>query len=109
MTYSNIRRQVAQIANALRHSEGFTASAAFKQAWKVVKAKIAMATGKVKFAYTKKDGTLRPATGTTDPAVTGYTKKEGAKVRKFNPIYVRYFDVTAQGFRQFSAASFLAA
>ena len=106
--FKSIRSQVATLANALHNQKGFTLSAAFKQAWKVVKAKQEMKAGKVNFTYTKKDGTLRPATGTTAPTLTGYTPKGGAKVRKYNPLYVRYYDVDAQGFRQFNAASFAA-
>lgn len=102
MTYSNIRSTVAKIANALRYQKGFSASEAFKQAWKIAKAKAAMLTGEFKFTYVKKDGTLRPAVGGVAPEAP---KSTG---RKYNPLHVRYYDVVAQGFRQFSAARFAA-
>lgn len=107
MTYSNIRSQVAILANALRYKEGFTPSDAFKQAWKVIKAKAAMKAGELAFSYTKKDGTIRPAVGTTAPILTGYTPKD-APARNYSPLYVRYYDLTAGGFRQFNAANFAA-
>lgn len=103
MTYPSIRSNVAKIANALRYQKGFTAPDAFVQAWKVVKAKIAMKAGKVAFSYIKKDGTLRPAVGGVAP---DDPKKSSG--HKYNPLYVRYFDVVAQGFRQFNAAQFAA-
>jgi len=106
--FKSIRSQVATLANALRNQKGFTLSNAFKQAWKVVKAKAAMAAGKVNFTYVKKDGSLRPATGTTAPTLTGYTKKQGAKIRKYNPLYIRYYDLDKGGYRQFAADQFAA-
>lgn len=83
-------------------------SEAFKQAWKVVKLKAAMREGTATFTYTKKDGSTRPAIGTTSPTLTGYTPKADAPNRNYSPLYVRYYDMTAKGFRQFNAATFAA-
>jgi hypothetical protein len=105
MTTTNYTRsQVATLANALHYQQGFTLSAAWTKAWKVIKLKAAMREGTATFAYTKKDGSTRPAVGTTSPALTGYTPKADAPARKYSPLYVRYYDTTAEGFRQFAAA-----
>lgn len=108
MITSSIRSKVTTLANALRYEMGFTASEAFKQAWKVIKAKVAMALGEVSFTYVKKDGSVRPATGTTDCSVTNYTPKANKPAKKRNPLYIRYYDMAAAGFRQFNAATFAA-
>ena len=101
---NSIRRAVAILANALRHQLGFAPSAAWKKAWKVVRLKAAMKTGAVAFTFTKKDGTARPATGTTAPEITGYTPTPDAPRRNYSPLYVRYFDTDRGAFRQFAAA-----
>jgi hypothetical protein len=103
-TTNTTRRAVAILANALRYQLGFTASAAWTKAWKVIKLKAAMKAGTAEFIYTKKDGTSRPAIGTTAPSLTGYTPKADAPARKYSPLNVRYYDTTAEGFRQFAAA-----
>jgi hypothetical protein len=106
MTTTNYTRSaVATLANALHYQQGFTLSAAWTKAWKVIKLKAAMREGTANFTYTKKDGTSRPAVGTTAPALTGYTQKPNAPKRNYSPLYVRYFDTTADGFRQFAAAA----
>jgi hypothetical protein len=103
-TTNTTRRAVAILANALRYQQGFTASAAWTKAWKVIKLKAQLAEGVAAFSYEKKDGTTRPATGTTSPALTGYTPKADAPRRNYSPLYVRYYDTAAGGFRQFAAA-----
>ncbi|MGB3548706.1 MAG: SH3 beta-barrel fold-containing protein [Saprospiraceae bacterium] len=103
-TTNTTRRAVAILANALRYQQGFTPSAAWLKAWKVVKLKAQLSEGFANFTYTKKDGTHRPATGTTSPALTGYTPKADAPRRNYSPLYVRYFDAAARDFRQFAAA-----
>jgi hypothetical protein len=106
MTTTNYTRsQVATLANALHYQQGFTLSAAWTKAWKVIKLKAAMREGTADFTYIKKDGSTRPATGTTSPALTGYTPKADAPARNYSPLYVRYYDTTAEGFRQFAAAA----
>lgn len=101
---TNTRRAVAILANALRYQQNFTASAAWKKAWQVIKLKAAMKTGTVEFSYIKTDGSIRPATGTTASEITGYTPSPEAPARKYSPLNVRYFDTAANGFRQFAAA-----
>ena len=103
-TTNTTRSQVATLANALYYQQGFTLSAAWTKDWKVIKLKAAMREGTANFTYTKKDGTSRPATGTTAPALTGYTPNPDAPKRNYSPLNVRYFDTAANGFRQFAAA-----
>ena len=101
---TTIRSAVATLANALRYQQGFTASAAWTKAWQVIRLKAAMRDGTATFAYQKADGTTRPATGTTDPTLTGYTPKPGTPRRNYSPLYVRYYDTDRGAFRQFAAA-----
>ena len=102
-----IRSKVATLANALHHQKGMSLSAAWKKAWQVIKLKAAMRAGVVAFAFTKKDGTTRPATGTLRSDVSGYTPKPDAPRRNYSPLYVRYYDTDRAAFRQFAAASLL--
>ena len=103
-TTNYTRSQVATLANALHYQQGFTLSAAWTKAWKVIKLKAAMREGVAQFTFTKKDGSQRPATGTTSPALTGYTPKADAPRRNYSPLYVRYYDIERAAFRQFAAA-----
>lgn len=103
-TTNTTRSQVATLANALHYQQGFTLSAAWTKAWQVIKLKAAMRNGTATFTFTKKDGTSRPATGTTAPALTGYTPKADAPRRNYSPLYVRYYDIERAAFRQFAAA-----
>jgi hypothetical protein len=84
-TPTTTRRAVAILANALRYQQGFTPSAAWTKAWKVIKLKAAMREGVAQFTFTKKDGSQRPATGTLHPEITGYTPKPDAPQRNYSP------------------------
>jgi len=95
------RSRAAQIANALHWQKGYTLSEAWKKAWKVVRIKKALAAGIIQFTYTKKDGTTRQATGTTRQDITNY--KPTGTARSYSPLYVRYYDLEKQAFRQFAA------
>ena len=97
------RRDVATLANALHYQTGLTLSAAWLKAWTTIKLKKAMRAGTVEFTYTKKDGSARAAVGTLSPALATYTPKGAA--RNYSPLYVRYFDLEKQSYRQFAAAS----
>lgn len=103
-TTNSTRSAVATLANALHYQQGFTLSAAWTKAWQVIKLKSAMREGQVNFTFTKKDGTTRPATGTTSQQITGYTPKADAPRRNYSPLYVRYYDIERAAFRQFAAA-----
>lgn len=102
-TTNTTRRAVAILANALFHQQGMSASDAWKKAWKVIKLKAAMREGVAEFTFVKKDGSVRPAKGTTLPSITGYTPDSTAPKRNYSPLYVRYFDTDRNGFRQFAA------
>ena len=95
------RSQIARIANALHWQKGLSLSAAWSKAWKAYRIKKAMRCGVVSFAYTKADGTTRPATGTTAQELTGYTSK--GSTANYSPANIRYFDLEKGAFRQFAA------
>lgn len=94
------RSKVAQLANALHYQRGLTLSAAWTKAWKVIKLKKQLREGQANFTYQKKDGTLRHATGTTNQQYFDYTRKTS---RTYSPLYIRYFDIDREAFRQFAA------
>jgi len=102
-TPNQIRSAVATLAQALRKT-GLDLSAAFRRAWKVIKLKAQLATGEVSFTYIKKDGSLRPATGTTDIETIPADKRPKGTGGNYSPLYVRYFDRAANGYRSFAAA-----
>lgn len=95
------RQQIARIANALHWQKNLSLSEAWRKAWKAYRLKKAMRTGTASFTYLKKDGTPRPATGTTAPALTGYTPK--GSTANYSPANIRYFDLDKGAFRQFAA------
>ena len=94
------RSKVAQLANALHYQRGLTLSAAWTKAWKVVKLKKEMQTGEAVFIYQKKDGTIRSAIGTTNQQYFDYTRKTS---KTYSSLYIRYYDIDKQAFRQFAA------
>lgn len=102
-TTTQIRSAVATLAQALRKT-GLDLSAAFRMAWKTIKMKLKLAAGVVAFTYIKKDGSERPATGTTDINAIPVDKRPTGSGRTYSPLYVRYFDLEANAFRQFAAA-----
>jgi hypothetical protein len=59
--------------------------------------------GIVEFSYTKKDGSIRLAHGTTNLDIIKEYNAEpkGASDRQLNDSVVRYFDIDAQGWRSF--------
>lgn len=71
-----------------------------------------LATEVVSFKYTKKDGTIREAKGTTNPSVieTNYDSKylpKGEKDINYSENTTRYFDVDKLGWRSFQNKSFI--
>ena len=94
------RSEIFKLANALRWNEGLTQSEALTKAWKVAALKAALKAGKVEFSYTKKDGSHRPATGTTNSAFFQYERKTDRPTPR---TLVTYFDVEANAFRSFHA------
>lgn len=97
---NNDRRKVSILANKLHNEKDLSLSEAFKKAWKVIKLKKQMQTGVAEFTYTKKDGTLRNAKGTIQAEAINYTRKTN---KVYSSLYVRYFDLDKNAFRQFAA------
>lgn len=83
-------------------------SDALRQAWKVMKVKSQMLLGKAEFTYRKVNGEIRKAVGTLrninySPKATAVGKPRAPKPADL----ICYFDVEANGFRSFTAASLL--
>jgi hypothetical protein len=102
-TTNQTRSKVLTLAWALTRT-GLPFGAAQRKAWKVIRLKESMKQGPVTFAYQKKDGTTRQATGTTSNQFFTYERKTS---RKSNPATVTYFDMEKQAFRAFKAANLL--
>lgn len=95
---NNTRSKVLTLAHQLRRT-GLSFASAQRKAWKVIRLKHEMKNGEAEFTYTKKDGSKRRAVGTLQ---TNYERKTN---RVYSPLYVRYFDLEKNGFRQFAAAN----
>lgn len=78
---------------------GMSLSNAMKQAWRILKLKVAMRKGIVKFQFLKLDGTLRDAVGTLTEEVT--SKLVGGQYYNPSPKTVPYFDCEKQEWRCF--------
>lgn len=74
-------------------------NAALKDAWKMCKIQNKLNQGETFFAYVKKDGTIRTATGTAI-ALSGYESRGGQKNTK--PSLITYFDTEKQAVRSFN-------
>jgi hypothetical protein len=99
-----MKNQVCALANVLRWKKGLTPSEAMAKAWKVIKLKSAMKEGKAQFSYTKKDGSTRAATGTTNSIYFQYERKTD---RPAPAGLVTYFDLEKNAFRAFNAENIL--
>jgi len=78
-----------------------------KKEFELTSFKSALHKGKVKFSYTKKDGTVREALGTLDNKIYGEEnepKGTGYTVPEYN---IRYFDLEKEGWRSFNADNLL--
>lgn len=88
--------KVFKLAHEIRN-EFATWSEALKLAWAKVKLQQALASGECKFTFKKKDGSLRPATGTLDQSKFNYEYKGISQSTKW---YIqKYFDLDKQAFR----------
>lgn len=105
---NNTRRDVCRIANELSHKHGFTRAEAMAKAWRTVKLRNRLRTSAepVSFTYRKADGSERLAIGTLNAGLFQYEPKGSSA--KYNPVYVRYYDLTRNAFRQFSALNLVA-
>lgn len=96
---SNIMRRAWQIAR----TTGKAFAVALSKSWQLYRLTKRMREGVVRFAYEKKDGTLRHAAGTlknTGLLVKGTGKPDDGQTFK-------YYDVEAHGFRSFRVENFI--
>ena len=101
---SNFRTRVFNWAHELIRTTGKAFAVCLAKAWALYRLRKRMATGTVKIAFEKADGSLRIAYATL---------KDTAKLIKGTgkPNYktVRYFDTEAGGFRSFKVENFITA
>lgn len=103
---NEVRRSVFQLAHIIKNAfESF--GQALKQAWKVVKLKMRLATNSVvSFEYKKKDGSIRSAFGTKKSDLV-QTHIKGTKKRKSSADTVKYFDLEKTAWRSFKAVNLI--
>ena len=82
---------------------GFTLSEGMKRAWQILKLKRAFKQGVVKFAYMKKDCSIRMAWGTLRDDLVAPLVGIGIKPNK---TLCTYFDTEKQDYRSFKIANF---
>lgn len=96
---SNIMRRAWQIAR----TTGQAFAVALSKSWQLYRLTKLMRNGTVRFAYEKKDGTLRHAVGTlkgTGEFVKGTGRPDDGQT-------FRYYDMEAKGFRSFRVENFI--
>lgn len=76
-----------------------------RQAWKVAKLRLKMASVEVLFAFRKVDGTIREAIGRLFDLPEA--RKSDTQTRKSNEEVLTYFDVDAQNWRSFKIINLL--
>lgn len=98
-----MKSQLFKIAHAIKGQfENF--SSALKHAWKVIKLKMQLKSGEVKFQFKKVDGTIRTALGTLNLTVE---KGEGNKTKAPNFGQIAYFDLQKGQYRSFKAENLI--
>lgn len=95
-----MRTKLFKIAHAIKGNFA-TFADALRHAWKVIRIYMKMRSHNVKFAYIKKDGSLRNAIGTLN---VDYERKTD---RETNYSLLTYFDVEANGWRSASINSLI--
>lgn len=78
---------------------------ALKAAWNKSKLKTALKKGIAYFQFTKKDGTVRTAIGTT--ANNNFDYESKGTERKENDMVVKFWDVEKRAFRSLTIDSFI--
>lgn len=95
-----VQKSVMMYAWSIRHL--FTNFAnALRQAWKVIKLKLAMKSGQVTFKFRKVDGSIREAIGTLQ---VDYDRKGNSHGTEET---FSYWDVTANGWRGFKITNLI--
>lgn len=98
-SFKNMMREVMNMAHRAYELKSSTMSWAecLKQAWQVVKLKLAMKKKVVEFYFQKVDGTIRQAFGTLQDSMINYTPNGKGYACKD---CVKYWDVEKQAWRQ---------
>lgn len=99
------RSSILSLAWAIRKQSALPWGECQRKAWATARLRSAMYTGCISFAYTKEDGTTRHAVGTLDASLFNYENK--GKSSQTSPAVIKYFDLTAGGFRSFRAERLL--
>lgn len=78
-----------------------TIAEAMKAAWARFKVVSKMKNGVAYFTYRKSNGELREAIGTKNEMNYDYTPKGGSEKKASKPDVIKYYDLTARGWRSF--------
>lgn len=97
------KRTIFKMAWEMVKSTGKTFAVALCKAWEVFKMRIQMLEGVVRFAFEKKDGSLRIANGTLRNLPFNAVKGTGKKNYKS----IAYFDTDSNAFRSFRVESLI--
>lgn len=98
-----MKSQLFKIAHAIK-AQFNSWSEALRHAWKVIKLKIQLKSGEVKFKFKKVDGSIREALGTLNITIE---KGENNRSKTPNHGQIAYFDLQAGGFRSFKAENLI--
>lgn len=101
-TVTTFRSKVFKRAYEIMRNTGKTFAVCLSKAWAIYRLGKSMLKGEVKFAYEKKDGTLRKACGTLKD-VSQFIKGTGKSSDKV----FHYWDLEAVAFRCFSISNLI--
>ena len=104
-------KRVMHMAHVIhKHCPGLSWRDCVSHAWLLLRFRKALNNGIVQFAYFKKDGSYRPARGTTNLAILPYDKrpKDDPSQAEKPPVYsvITYFDLDKQEWRSFDVGNF---
>ena len=85
-----------------------TFAASLKAAWNKSKLQKVLRNGVAKFSFTKKDGTVRHTTGTTQSGAFEYEAKTTNGTRTESATIVKYYDLEKNAFRCLNIDTFIA-
>jgi len=96
-----------------RNTSNWTFGTCLKLAWRRLKMLAALRVMKVKFSFTKVDGSTRQAKGTLSKDAAGYSINSGKQFDEagdqVNPMLVRYWDLEKNGVRCFKIENLIEA
>jgi hypothetical protein len=102
METKSFRSRTFLRAYEIMRESGESFGRSLASAWKLYDLTKKLKQHLVKFAYQKKDGSIREAIGTLN-----FENKDFANVRDISNKVINYFDVEADGFRCFKVANFI--